>query len=84
MSTSLTVSVPLIQIEESCQRTEIFNIELTRGQALSPEFTNANIFVGLVYEHMNMESMVVKKLDAKAILLVFPNSEEVEKRCSTL
>ena len=36
MSTSSTVSVPLIPIRESNQRAIIFTIELLRGQALSP------------------------------------------------
>ena len=70
---------------ESCQRTVIFTIELTTGQALSSVFMNASIIVGLVYEHMNMETMVVKILDAKATFCwFFPEGEEVEKICSTL
>ena len=40
--------------------------------------------MGLVYEHMSVEPMVVQKLDAKATLLVYPKGEEVEKICSTL
>ena len=40
---------------------------------------NVDIIVGLVYEHINMEPVVVQKLDAKGILLVFPEGEEVEK-----
>ena len=83
MSTSSTVSVPQTGLpnRESCQRTVILTIELTRGQALSLPFTNAYIIMGLVYEHMNMESMVVQTLEAKATLLVLPESEQI---CSTL
>ena len=54
------------------------------GQALSPAFMNADIIAGMVYEHTNVEPMVVQKLDSKATLLVFPEGEEVEKICSTL
>ena len=57
MSTSSTASVPLIPTGESCQRMVIFTIELTRGQALSPPFMNADIIVGLVY---GLEPVVVK------------------------
>ena len=84
MSTSSTVSISLILTGESCQRTKIFTMELTREQALSPVFMNDNIIVGLVYKHMNMEPMVIQKLDAKATLLVIPEGEKVEKICSTL
>ena len=84
MSTSSTVSVPLILMWESCQRTVIFNIELTRRQALSPAFNNANVIGGLVYKHTNVVPVVAQKLDAKATLLVLPGGEEVEKICSTL
>ena len=84
MSTSSTVSVTLIQTGENCQRTIIFTKELTRGQTFTPVFTNGDIIVGLVYEHMNVDPVVVQKLDAKATLLVFQEGEEIEKRCSTL
>ena len=84
MLTFLTVHVPVIPTGESCQRTVILNIELTRGQALSPAFTNDDIIVGLVYEHTNVELVVVQKLDAKATLLIFPEGEEVGKICGTL
>ena len=84
MSTSSTVSVSLIPTGESCQSTVIFNVQLTRGQVLSPVFTNANVIVGLVHKHMNVGPMVVQKLDAKAMLLVFQEDEEFKKICSTL
>ena len=84
MLTSSTVSLPLIATGESCQRTIIFTIQLTRGQALSPTFMNDDIIVGLVYDHSNMDPMVVQKIDAKTTLLVFPEGEEVEKICGTL
>ena len=45
---------------------------------------NTNIIVGLVFEHMNVEPVVAKKLDTKDTLLVFPEGEEVEKICSIL
>ena len=38
-----------------------------------------DIIVGLVYQHMNVEPMVVQKLDTNATLVVFPEGEEVEK-----
>ena len=80
MSISSTVSIPLIPTRESFQRTIIFAIELTRGQA----FMTDDIIAGLVYEHVNIEPMMVQKLDAKATLLVFPEGEEGENICSTL
>ena len=84
MLTSTTVSVTLIPTRESCQRTVIFTTELTRRQTLPPAFMNDDIIAGLVYEHMNVEPMIVQKLHAKAMLLVFPKSEEVERICNTL
>ena len=72
MSTSSTISVPLILTWESCQRTVIFTIELARGQALFPAFMNDDIIVGLVYKYKNVDAVVVQKLDVKATLLVFP------------
>ena len=84
MATSSTISVPSILIGESFQKTVIFNIELTRGPALSSAFLNADIVLGWVYKHMNMEPMVVQKLDAKTTLLVVQKCEEIEKICNTL
>ena len=81
MSTSSAVSIPLIPNGKSYQRTVIFTMELTRGQALSPEFMNASIIAQLVYEHGAHGGT---KRDAKATLLVFPEGEEVEKMCTTL
>ena len=63
MSTSSTVSVPLILIGESSQRAIVFMIELPRGQALSIVFMNSDIITGLVYDHMTVEPMVVQNLD---------------------
>ena len=40
-------------------------VELTRGQALSPVFMNADIIAGLAYKHMDVEPVVVQKLDEK-------------------
>ena len=54
-------------------------MELTRGQAVSPAFMNANIVVGIAYEHTDVEPVVVQKFDEKATLLVFPEGEEGEK-----
>ena len=71
-------------IGKSCQRTIIFTIELTRGQASSAAFMNDNIIAGLVYEYTNVEPMVVQTLGAKATMLAFPEGEEVDKICSTL
>ena len=70
MSTSSTVSVPLFLMGVSCQRTVIITVELRRGQALTPTFIKADVIAGLVYEHMNVECVVVQKLDANATLLV--------------
>ena len=59
-------------------------IELLRGQALSPAFTNTDIITGLVYEHVTIEPVVIQKLDEKNTLLVFMESEDIEKICNTL
>ena len=83
MSTSSTVSVTLIPTGKRCQRT-LFSLLINMGQALSSAFMNANIIVGLLYEQTNVEPMVVQKLDAKAMLLLFLEGEEVEKMCGTL
>ena len=78
-STSSTVSVPLIPIGESSQRATVFTIKLPWGQALSPVFTNYDIIIGLVYEHMTIEPVILQKLDEKNSLLVFTESEDIEK-----
>ena len=65
MSTSSTVSIPLILIKESSQRAIIFTIELLRKQALSPAFTNIDFIAGLVHEHMTVEPVVILKHDEK-------------------
>ena len=59
-------------------------IELLRGEALSPVFTNSDIITGLVYVHMTTEPMIVQILDEKNTLLVFTESEDIEKICNTL
>ena len=46
---------------------------------LSQAFTNADVIVGLVYEHANVEPMVVQKLDAKATLLVSQRVRKLRK-----
>ena len=79
MSTSSTISVPLILIGENSQRAIIFTIELTRGQALSPTFTSADIIVGLVYEYTNVEPIVVQQCGERTTLLVLPEGKEVKK-----
>ena len=79
MSTSSTVSVPLILIEESSQRAIVFTIELQRGQVLSPLFMNSDIIAGLVYKQMTIELVVVQKCDEKNTLLVFTEGEDLEK-----
>ena len=45
---------------------------------------NVNIIVGLAYEHTSMDPVLVQKLDAKAMLLVFSEDEEFEEICITL
>ena len=84
MSMSSTVSVALILIRVSSQRAIVFRIELLRGQALSPVFTNSDIIAGLLYEHTALKPMVVQKLDEKNTLLVFTEGEDIEKICNTL
>ena len=63
MSPLSTVSIPLIPIRQSTQRTIIFTIELLRGQALSLLFINSDIITLLVYEHTTVEPVVVQKPD---------------------
>ena len=79
MSTSSTVSIPPIPIGESSQRAINFMIELPRGQALLPVFRNSDIITGLVYENTTVEPGVVQKLNEKNTLLVFTESEDIEK-----
>ena len=45
-------------------------------------FTNVDIIVGLVYENMNVEPMVVQIFDEKSTLLVFLEGEEVKQICN--
>ena len=59
-------------------------IELLRGQVLSLVFMNSDIIAGLVNEHMTVEPVVVQKPDDKNTLLVFTESEDIEKICNTL
>ena len=59
-------------------------LELLRGQLLSPAFTNLDIIVGLVYEHTVVEPMVVQRLDERNTLLVFAESENIDKLCQIL
>ena len=84
MSTSSTVGVLLILNGESSQRAIFFMKELQRGQALSPVFINSEIIAGLVYEYTTVEPVVVQILDEKNTLLVFMESEDIEKICNTL
>ena len=79
MLTSSTVSIPLIPIGESSQRAIIFMIELPRGQAMSSVFMIPDIIIGLVYEHMTVEPMVVQKPDESNTLFLFIESEDIEK-----
>ena len=51
---------------------------------MSPAFTDSYIIAGLVYEHTTVEPVVIQKLDEKNTLLVFMESEDIEKICSTL
>ena len=60
MLTLSTLSIPLIPIGESSNRAVVFMIELPKGQALSPAFTNPDIIAGLVYEHTTIEPMLVQ------------------------
>ena len=53
MSTSSTLSIPLILMRENSKRAVVFTIELLRGQALPPVFMNLDIIGGLVYEAYN-------------------------------
>ena len=59
-------------------------IELLKGQALSPVFTNSDIITRQVHEHTTIEPVVVQKLNEKNTLLVFTEGEEIEKICNTL
>ena len=68
---------------EISQRAVIHKIELPRGQALSPVFMISDI-TGLVYEHMTIEPVVVQNHDENNTLLVFMESEDIEKICNTL
>ena len=45
---------------------------------------NSDIIAGLVYEHMTIEPVVIQKLDEKNTLLVFTESEDIQKICNTL
>ena len=80
MLTFSSISVPLILTGESSPRAIIFTIELTKGQVLSPVFMNVDIIVGLVYEHMNVEPVVVQKHEEKATLLVFSEAKKLKKK----
>ena len=84
MSTSSVQSVPLIPIGQMCQRSVIFYVELKKGQALSQMFTNFDIIKGLVFEHMNVEPVAIKKLDMRVTLLVFLEDVDVKRICTTL
>ena len=42
---------------------------------------NPDIVVGLIYEHTTVEPMVVQRLDERNTLLVFAESENIEKIC---
>ena len=54
------------------------------GQALSPTFTHSYIITGLVYEHMDIEPVVVQNCDEKNTLLTFMEGQDIEKTCNTL
>ena len=40
---------------------------------------NADIITGLIYKHMDVESVVVQKLNEKTTLFVFPGGKEIKK-----
>ena len=44
-----------------------------------PSGQNADIIVGLLYEHTNSEPVVLQKSDEKATLPVFPEGKAVKK-----
>ena len=51
---------------------------------LFPAFTKLYIIPGLVYEHTMVEPMVVQRLDESSTSLVFVESKDIGKLCSTL
>ena len=51
---------------------------------MSPAFTNPDIVVGLVYEHITVESVVFQRVDDRNTLLVFAEDENIEKLCQKL
>ena len=59
-------------------------IKLLRGQALSQVLRTSAIIAGQFHEHMTIGTVVVQKLDEKNTLLVFTESEDIEKMCNTL
>ena len=60
MSTSSTVSIPLMPMGESCKRAVIFNVEFKKGQVMSQVFMSMEIIEGLVFEHTNEDPVVVR------------------------
>ena len=84
MATSSTMSVSLIPMGDSSQKAVVFDIKLKRGQTLSQMYMNPDIIMGLMFEHMNVKTLLVQKLDRRAILLIFQENEDVERICATL
>ena len=69
---------------KSCQSAVIFNVELKKGHMLSQAFMSLDIIRGLVFEHMDIEPVVIQKLDVGTILLVFPEDAYVKRVCTAL
>ena len=40
---------------------------------------NLDVIIGLVFEHMSVEPVVIQKLDMRATLLVFPEDVDVKR-----
>ena len=75
MSTSSTESIPPVSIGESNRGVVKFTIKLPREQPLSPAFMNLGIVMGLVYEHITVEPVVVQRLGDRNTLLDFEEGE---------
>ena len=84
MLTLSAISIFLIPIGESSQRAIIFTKELLRGQVLSQVLMDSIIITWQVYEQMTVEPVAVQKLDEKNALLVFTESEDIDKIYNTL
>ena len=49
----------------------MFTIELLRGQALSPVFTNTDIITGLVDKNITVEPIGIQNLDEKECFVIY-------------